>query len=532
MTAAPRIIRSAAEARRLLGPEAAQRAARHALWRRGDLTYLLHKGRDPDDPVVRRYVPERIRARTRRGQIDAHRAIARARAEGADTFVVKTGRQYGKSLYFVVESATMCVRSIIDKTEPTRIPYAAPSGKQVDEFITPHFRLLQQHAPPELRPEYESKSGSWVFPNGSRIVVAGCEDQAKAERLRGPRAHMAIVDEAGFIPIVDYVIESVLGWQLATTGGLMLVSSTPPVSLDHPFVALWETAKALGWAFESTTPEAPHMTPELIDKAIRRCGGEHTVAWKREGLGELISDPDKTVLPEFSEHHDLVVREWPRPEYFLPHVIGDGGFEDLSVYAFGYYDFKEDIDVIEDEVVMRRARSDQIDAKIAAKERELWGDMKVHRRRVDAPAQVRADMSREEWQSQADSDEERDARHWQPVTKPTAKRIGSMQSGANHARVRIQDGRVAVHPRCKTIIAHAQSARWNRQRDSFERVKDSQGDPLHHYDGAATLIYFIRDLDHRNPYPAIPPGVTADDHFIPPALLAKQRGKQLFGKRR
>lgn len=478
-------------------------AARHALWRAGDLTYLLHEGREPDDPVVQRYVPPKLRGTEKRGQLAALEALDAAVADKADVFVVRTGRQYGKSLFFVVWCAMMCVRAMLEGTEVVRIPYAAPSGKQVDEFITPHFEMLRQHAPEELRPEYSSKSGSWVFPRGDRVVVAGCEDQAKAERLRGPRAHAAVVDEAGFIPIVDYVIESVLGWQLATTGGIMLVSSTPPVSMDHPYVALWERAREAGHSFFSTTPEAPHMSPELIDKAIARCGGEHTVAWRREGLAELIVDPARTVLPEFGES-ETVIGEVERPVHFFPAIIGDGGFIDHAVYVFGYYHFEHATFVIEDELVFRRTRSDEQGERIEAKAAALWPGVPVERRRVDAPPQVRADMNRLEWGAEP---EERapnapEPPHWLMVTKPRGRAgEGSMERGVNGVRVLLSQGRVLVHPRCKTIIEHATNARWDKARNEFVRVLDSQREPVHHYDGCAALVYFVRDVSRENPVP-------------------------------
>lgn len=525
---------TATEALEAYGAEHRRTLARHALWRAGRLEYLLHKGRPPDHPLVQRYVPEEDRGTSSRGQIHAYRAIEKAREDDADTFVVKTGRQWGKSLLFVVICATMCIRAMREGTEVIRIPYAAPTGKQVDEFITPHFRMLQEHAPPELMPEQQGDS--WVFPRGDRVVVSGCEDKKKADRLRGPRAHLAIVDEAGFIPIVDYVIESVLGWQLATTGGMMLVSSTPPESLDHAFVGVWEAAKAKGYAFESTSPEAPHMTEKLIKKLIARVGGQSTLAWLREALARLLVDPDITVFPEFSVNASTVVVERERPSHFHPCVIGDGGFVDLGVYAFGYYDFERDVTVIEDEVAMSRSRSDELDSAIAAKELELWGDHSVKRRRVDAPGQVRIDMSNPELQSDAfaatgkdvewweDAAEKANRRYWGPVTKPRSKTLGSMQAGANRVRVAISQQKLEVHPRCRTLIEHATNARWDNGRTDFVRVQDARsGKVLHHYDGAAALVYFVRDVDRSNPYPLLPDGVSEDDHFVHPSVAAKKR---------
>jgi hypothetical protein len=389
---------------------------------------------------------------------------------------------------------------VLRRSEPVRIPYAAPSGKQVDEFITPHFELLRRHAPAELRPEYSSKLSAWVFANGAKIVVAGCEDKAKAERLRGPRAHMAVLDEAGFIPILDYVVESVLGWQLATTGGLMLMSSSPPESPDHPFVRLLARAEAAGRVFRATTPEAPHMTAKLIDVVIARCGGEDTIAWKREGLAQIIVDPAWTVLPEFSVHEAAITRPHTRPRWFLPTISGDLGFEDLTVIALGYYDFEHDVAVVEREIVKRRTRSDVIDAEVSRVAAELWGpDARIHRRRIDAPPIVRADLGRAHVRIDESAGEE------QPDTWQ-ATRNDDLRAAANAARVQVVRDRVRVDASCTTILAHAKYARWNRQRTGLERPSEAD----HHYDGCAALLYFLRDLDrHTNPTPALLPEIAA-----------------------
>lgn len=528
MTAAP-VLRSAEEARELLGEEAARTAARHALWRAGDLRYALHTGQ--------------------------RAALAAWLTSDARRFVLCTGRRWGKSRLMCVIAVTVCVlralhraghelppwvpgwlRSIVTRTtRPARVVYAAPTAGMVAEFIEPHMLWLQAHCPPELRPEHDGLHGRWIFPGGDVIVIRGCEDRKKADRLRGAEADLGIVDEGGFIPILDYVAKSVVGPQLWETRGRMLLPSTPPESPDHPYVGFLAEAEELGASFRARTADAPHITPEMLAEAIKDAGGETSVDWQREGEARIVVDPERTVLPEFTEYEALVVRAVERPRHFLPHVIGDAGFEDCDVLGFGYYDFKADLDVIEDELVMQHARSDTLDAAVAAKERELWGTPegpppKVHRRRIDAQPKVRADMSREEWQA---VDEEDAVRHWQGVTKGGGPGMGSMRATANAARVRIARGRVAVHPRCKTIIAHAKHARWNTARDAFVRVTDGQGRPLHHYDGAAALVYFLRDLDRaKNPYPVLPEGVSHDDHFIPPALLRKQRSAHdmFFGK--
>lgn len=519
MSTALTIIRSAEEARRVLGEDAARTASRHALWRAGRLDYHL-------SPIQRR-----------------GRALVYEHPSRLVVFL--TNRRFGKSRTGVVIANEKALAY-----PGVRIPYAAPTGRQVADFVEPHLLELAGHAPPELAPE-EIK-GEWIFPplqwydatgnpvrtkdeggtevaraKGpgdrrlcSRIVPVGCEDRKKADRLRGPGTIFAVIDEAGFIPVLPYVLRSVIGpmfWEARSRWGVhvrpkMLVPSTPPEELDHPFVEIVRRAEEQGALLHATVYDCEHLSDQDIAEAIVEAGGEHTIDWRREGLAIIEANPDTTVLPEMTEHYDLVVREVERPEYFLPHVIGDVGFVDMDVIALGYYDFANDLDVIEDEVVLKRARSDTLDALVAEKERELWGERTVHRRRVDASPKIRADMSAEEWQGSEDG-----VRNWQAVAAVSraTERAGRLRAAANAARVRIQRGRVAIHPRCKTIIAHAKHARWNRQRSDFVRVLDDHKQPDHHYDGAAALLYFLRELDRTtNPYPALGAGISSSTHHI------------------
>lgn len=531
------------------GRAVTRRAARHALWRAGDLRYLLHSGRDPHDPLLRMY-PEGFRIDEvtipeRRGQLHAYDMIHRLMAEGVGMILLKTGRQWGKSLLFVVLFAEMCLRRCIqrmewdtnpvgEKPEALRIPYAAQSGKQVDEFITPHFDMLRDQAPPELAPRPEGLN--WIFPDGSRILVAGCEDKAKANRLRGPRAHAAALDEAGFVPIAGYVIKSVLGDQLLTTGGPMLIASTPPEEPDHVFVDLWADAKRRGHAFESTTIEAPHMTEALLAKAVERKGGIHTVDARRELFGLIIADPKQQVFPEFTEAN---VGERERPEHFHPYVVGDHGYVDLCVLAFGYYDFAADLDVIEAEIVLSHATSDRIDAEVRAMERRLWGDLPVKLRAIDATPQVRADMSAARFQSiEVEEPPTREEVFWGAVEGEAVRATGpevlywqpvrkdDKHAAVNGARLRLGQRRVLIHPRCVTIRAHAEYARWNKARTDFERPASAE----HHYDGAAALVYFLRMLDRQtNPMPRLPERpehVSEDDWMIDPTVERREAAKR------
>ena len=494
---------------RLHGRAELRRAARWAMWRAGDLRYLLHVG-----------------------QLDA---LAAFFASTVRRFVLCTGRRWGKSRLMVVLASLMVVHRILWRqgieppdwcpewwretvmrtTKPARVVYAAPTAGMVSEFIEPHMIHLAGHAPPELRPA--QKDGSWVWPDGDRIVIKGCEDRKKADRLRGAEADLGIADEGGFIPILGYVVRSIMGPQLWETRGRMVLPSTPPESPDHPYVELLAEAESRGASYRARTADAPHITPAMLADAIEDAGGEDSIAWQREGEARVLVDPSHVVVPEWAEAEPDIVAEHERPRHIAPCVIGDLGYEDLTVIAFGYYDFLADLDVIERELVLRRATSAQIDAACQRIEAELWDGRKVSRRRIDATPITRADMARF-------GSDGKEAAAW------TAVRKDDKAASINQLRIRVKRKRLRVHPSCVTIIAHARFGRWNRRRTDLERPDGAD----HHYDGLDALRYFVRDLDrHTNPYPPLE-HVTGDYHVGPDAgrrTEAQVLDRLLFPKR-
>lgn len=505
------------------GPAAVRQAARHALWRAADPRYMLHTG-----------------------QLDAVSAIASAPAR---RFVLCTGRRWGKSRCMVWLACVLIALRIMHRagvsrwpawlegtrllevatrtTAPARVVYAAPTAGMVAEFVEPHLRLMAEHAPPELRPT--PHAGSWRWPDGSRLVVSGCEDRRKADRLRGPEADMGIIDEGGFIPILDYVVRSVVGPQLWETRGQLLLPSTPPESSDHEFVGLLAEAEMLGASYRARTADAPHITPAMLEEAIADAGGADSLDWLREGEAMIVRDPRQAMFPEWpetrpGEPHPFVAEHY-RPEHYRPVVVGDHGYVDLCVILFGYYDVSDDLDVIEDELVMSHATSVAIDAAVRRKEAELWPDREPVLRAVDATPQVRADMSNARYQSTrpsgevltpwdviegADAPTEPEVLYWQPVRKD------DLHAAVNAARLRIARRRIVVHPRCVTVRSHVEYARWNAQRTALARPDTAD----HHYDGAAALVYFVRSLDRStNPVPAVsrrPATVAPEDWYEAP----------------
>jgi hypothetical protein len=410
-------------------------------------------------------------------------------------------RQFGKS-----RCAVTLANETAWKYPGLPIRYAAQTQGEVLDIIEPHMRDILSTCPVDMRPAYKSNRGHWEWPNGSTLHVAGCDNLKNAERLRGPKASLVIVDEAGFIEDLEYIVRSILSPQLLTTGGRMLMISTPSRTGEHPFMKDFvPQAQASGQLITFTIDDAPHLSEE--DKAAfiaQVYGSPDTPAAQRELYCVNMPDPTRSVVPEFSRLKGELVAPWTRPRYFRPYVGGDFGFKDSTAIVFGYLDFDAGLFIIEDEVIMDHSTTHDVAQAIKMKEAELWGYATEDQRQearlkriADAPPMQIADLARIGLGFGAASKDDKDA------------------SIAELRRL-IQRKRIRIHPRCKGLIAHLEHGIWNKARTSFERSGD-----FGHFDAIDALRYVLRVVDfNKNPYPDIDPADVSDlNRFISPAKL-------------
>lgn len=434
-------------------------AAREALWRAGDLSYLLMPHQEP----VRSAICE---MRSRR-------------------YVLNISRRWGKSNLL----CTLAVEQCLQKAGSS-VRYAAGTSDMVEEIIEPHMAAILDDCPAHLAPEFNATKYRWTFPNGSTLRVAGCDDRKKANRLRGRACDLAIIDEAGFIDDLKYVIDDVLMPQFITTDGRMVVSSTPPETPAHPFVALCAQAELRGDYTKRTIHDASHITEERREEFRREANGEgwepgqeDSTTWRREYLCEFVVDTSKAVFPEFGDH---CIEERERPAFFVPIVVGDAGFHDFTFVVGGYHDFRQAIDVIEWEYVTSKTLARDIDAETSKRVAEHWGTNVTHRRYIDAPPQIVAELSaggRNAWEGIA-------------KTETDGPFMSAAVNGARQA-MRGPRSRLRIHPRCKHLISHLRYGVWRVPGKDFERM-----DGFGHFDGCAATAYFDRLVDRRtDPYP-------------------------------
>ena len=288
-----------------------QRAAVSLLWKRGNLKFLLHSGQ--------RKMLEKF--------------------DGKPFGCASTCRQIGKSYAAVAYCIEKCLQ-----TPNKRVIYVAPTAKQVRGIALKVLKPILATCPPELFPH--KTQDELIFKNGSTLILAGCHN--KGDRLRGLTANLVVVDEARDIPAADfaYINDAVIKPMLATTGGQLVIVTTPPDSPDHPFCMEYIPKAILADSFfVATYKDNPLLEPafrrELVDQDK---GAESTIAFRREYLADYTTaDQTRLICPSFNYEEQITRFE----EYLkvkstpdkIDHWVGvDLGCINKTAIVFGLFD--------------------------------------------------------------------------------------------------------------------------------------------------------------------------------------------------
>lgn len=439
--------------------ELSRKQAIAMLWNRGIIAWKLHEGQ-------------------KRLYDSYHNATGKV-------VVWSCSRRLGKSYALSLIAVEQC-----HKKANSIVKYIAPTTKHVKQIIMPIIRDILKDCPKELRPRYYTHDNAYRFPNGSEIQMAGA-DQGHAEALRGGSSDLCIVDEAGFImDDLRYIIQSILLPTTTTTQGKIVLSSTPPVSADHDFNKYMKEAEFKGNFVKMTIYDNPMLTPKVVQEIIEEYGGVQNPDFRREYLCEVIIDEDHAVVPEFSneEVQKICIQEWPIPPFADRYVGGDIGFKDLTVFLFGFFDFKKNKVIIEDELVMsgKKMTTEYMAQQIKEKETKLWThpltkeQAAPYLRVCDNNLIVINDLQR--------------LHSINFVPTPKDDKIAAL----NNMRIMIQQGRIIIHPRCKTLIYHLKNATWAKSKKTYDRSADAG-----HYDAVDALSYLVRNITYsHNPYPS------------------------------
>jgi terminase large subunit-like protein len=411
------------------------------------------------------------------------------------TNVINASRRLGKSFFLIILALEQCI-----KHPKSIVKYIQPTKDMIRENLNPDFEIMLEDCPLELRPKFMTAGNVWVFPNGSRITLAGT-DGKNYNKLRGSNADLCLVDEAGFCDDLKHIINSILIPTTLITKGRIVLSSTTPPDPDHEFVAQMENAAKNGTLIRKTILDAvedsknevnPRINENIVADIIKSMpNGIDSQEFRTEFLCELIFNSTDAVVPEFTKQaQEEIIVEWPRPMFYDRYVAMDVGFADLTFLIFGFYDYDNAVLAIEDEIILQgklhEVGARNINEKVRAMEAKLWKNRvtgeqaEPHIRVSDNNLILLQDLLIEH------------GLHFMPTEKHNKEQY------INKMRDWIREGRLRIHPRCINLISHLKTVAWDKQRKDFKKHPDG-----HHYDGVAALMYLVRNIDeNKNPYPA------------------------------
>lgn len=414
------------------------------------------------------------------------------------TVVVNIARQFGKTFLLCLIALEYGIQH-----PGSLIRFVTGSIKALRKMVLPNMRELLRDCPASLRPDFVSQDSLFRFPNGSELHMAAAND-GHADDSRGQRAHLCVVDEAGFVDELDYLVASVLRPQTLTTGGRILIVSTPPVTPAHDFFMYAMRAQSKGAYIVRTLDDNKHISAKEKEILLAEMGGRQSTQAKREAFCQFVVDETRAIIPEYTAEADAeIVQPVPALTYEFPLVAMDVGFEDLHAILYGYWDFRRAMLCVQAEDALQRATTDRIAATMRATEARLWTDAKRKEEPVrwsDTDLRLIADLGHE---------------HRLAVI-PTAK--DDLEAQVNAVRLLVKARKIQIDPACKLLRHTLLVGIWNKSRTSFERAPG-----IGHADMTAALIYMARNANRfDNPYPAVAEGILPHTHHIPVSMTRRQ----------
>lgn len=414
-------------------------------------------------------------------------------------FYLNCARRTGKSFTLCVIAIEFALRN-----PGSQIKYACKTQKNVKKIIKMHFRKIFRDCPKELLPKFSQLDGEFQFKNGSCIVVAGCDNE-NYETLRGTESHLNIVDEAGFIDDLAYVVNDVLLPMTLDTMGTTLLASTPPKSPGHESVVIASELEQRGKyvrfsLWDAVQSGSKRLNENVVNRFLDEARGslpleefKKTPTYRREYLAEFVVDTDYAVVPEWTPEQEAAsCVELERPQLFDAYVSTDMGFEDRWGTLFGYWDFRRAALVIEAELLLQRKTTSRVATDIKAIEKTLWEGQKEATKTL----QVNGKGGAYPYLRCGDLTELELHNLYEHGLNFTATHKPLKEVSVNNLREWVGSGRIFIHPRCRMLIAQLRTTVWNRSRTDFERNHMGHGDLVD------ALRYMVQDINrNRNPFP-------------------------------
>jgi len=363
------------------------------------------------------------------------------------------------------------------RVKDNQVLVTAPTKEQAAGIMVPLVRRIIASAPSGFV-KHSKSDYRFNMHNGSTLILCGFD--TAIETVRGLFAGNIYLEESASTDPDEYpyILRSVLFPTLLHSRGRMTHFTTPSPTIEHPLHAdTVPKTKMSNSFFLRTIFDNPLLTETDVNEAMVEVGGENSTAWKREFLCEIIKDPEKIIVGEFSESVH-VVKGFKMPDHCHWVVGADLGFaRDLSALLVAFYDFERAKFCVVDSTVWERATHTR---KIVtdAKALEAKYNLRNPGRFIDCDARATADLASE---------------HNYPVGQLVKDNLNAQ---INALKVAFSRNEIEIHERCTHLIQTLNSQCWNKNKTDFQRTET-----LGHADSLMALVYAFRMIDKSNPFP-------------------------------
>lgn len=360
----------------LLFDLAGEKAAYEALWREGNLRWMLAPHQQKEYDRFRawnnlRQTPERLNYELSQGWLYNN------------IWMTEWGRRVGKSSLTII----IMLEEVIRFYNRTGKSYQGLFCTTKKEYITDIYQPLVQelcnpdvcHIPEDLIPQYHSsklgkREGFHITGAGDAYIkLVGLD--LNPDATRGKWCDGCWITEAG-LTVSEQLEESVVSviqpqMDRRPHAFIWLESSTPKI-LDHTFSKLFRPDCQVRGAYSKLTIEDNSLlSKQEIETILAKAGGRHSPKVRREYFCEEVRDSSTLVIPEYDDlKHRINPQSVPTPEFAQAFTAMDPGFQDLCGIVF--FHVSNGKIVVEASIGERHLGYDDIAQRVQETEDRLW----------------------------------------------------------------------------------------------------------------------------------------------------------------
>ena len=262
---------------------------------------------------------------------DRQREVWDALEGGARTIAVRGSRRSGKS---VLAAAWLLHRARTSKRPGFLFPYIAQSRKTAKLIVWQELKAIARSCGLAVHINESDLSVTFGH-NGCSVILGGCNDRSQVERYRGLRCGAAVIDEAGAMPWLEE-LENTLRPSLMDVAGPLMIMGNPGLVWSGRWFDLSGPGRDVDVPLYSWTlfdnPKIPAAHDEAYREKAERGWSDDDPTWLREYLGQWSYDEDALVFPLSAQDGMAVLPTLARDGW--RYVLGiDVGQVDASGFA-------------------------------------------------------------------------------------------------------------------------------------------------------------------------------------------------------